>query len=144
MEQYYLGKLCVENNELVYYEVKNSVRSEGIRFFVKDVKENPKNWTKVLGHKSNHALDEYVTEFHTIPPYQIISAKVGERYYQNGWSKSRGDELRNAVINYNKAKEDAFAARARAERNWIGLFIGASYAPTPVNMTVNVPDKTKK
>ncbi|MCP4481467.1 MAG: hypothetical protein GY817_01385 [bacterium] len=43
-------------------------------------------------------------------PYQIINSEVGEKYYKNGWSKSRGRELGEAIIadkvSYPKIEEE--------------------------------------
>lgn len=116
---YYLGKICIENNKLNYYEVHtfdemeakslsygymHQISIKNIEFLVSDIQTNPKRNQEFYTHQKNQKIPEYIIKEFTKKPFKIIKQEVGEKYYKNDWSKSRGDELKNAIIDYDIVK----------------------------------------
>lgn len=116
---YYLGKMCIQDDKLVFYKETGVDREnlskysdtfiplvylEEIESFIKESSVNHQKDSEYYKHKNNGNLEEYVIKNYNKLPYQIINPEIGEKYHRNGWTISRNKELENARMHFQDPK----------------------------------------
>lgn len=129
-DDYYIGKVIVTNDDIKFIPVKTD-ENVGVGSFKRMIQNLNSSKPRLNIDEESESLEKKISEFlsngiriqdsegkyaivklgeeYFIPALQsylsesrgIVSSKVGEKYFQNGWSKTRENELENHREYYN-------------------------------------------
>ncbi|MDL2295917.1 hypothetical protein LJC18_03880 [Lachnospiraceae bacterium OttesenSCG-928-E19] len=93
---YYAGYIYKENDGLKYVPVKGLEKENGYLLSPDRIKRYLENVMK-KNTDDEEPIDFMLNNFESFS-VRFIDDKVGQKYFDNGWSKSQGDELYKALI----------------------------------------------
>lgn len=129
-DDYYIGKVIITNNDIKFISVKTD-EDVGVNSFRKMVQDFSSSKPRLNINEERRAIDKKISEFlskgirfqnnegqyittklgddnfvlalqnYLSESRGIVSSSIGEKYFQNGWSRSRKNELEDNREYYN-------------------------------------------